>query len=125
MPAILFYLGAGVIFVWGLGHLIPTRNIVAGFGSLSVDNKRIITMQWLAEGLTLCFIGILVAIMVLLVGPAQAATHLVARTCSIMLLVMAGVSAFTGARTSVLPMKLCPFIKSGVALLFLAGTFLE
>jgi len=124
MQAILLYLGAAVIFLWGLGHLIPTRNIVAGFGSLSLENKRIITMEWLAEGLTLCFLGILVAIMVFFVGPARAATHLVARTSSVMLFVLAGVSAFTGARTTVLPMKLCPFIKSGVALLFLAGSFL-
>lgn len=124
MQVILLYLGAAVIFVWGLGHLIPTRNIVAGFGALSLDNKRIITMEWLAEGLTLCFLGLLVATMVFLVGPDQAATHVVARACSVMLFVLAGVSAFTGARTTVLPMKLCPFIKSGVALLFLTGTLL-
>jgi hypothetical protein len=124
MQAILLYLGAGVIFIWGLGHLIPTRTIVGGFGSLSLDNQRIITMEWLAEGLTLCFVGVLVALMVLFVGPAQAATHLVACASSLMLFVMAGVSAFTGARTSVLPMKLCPVIKTGTALLFLAGTFL-
>lgn len=124
MPAILFYFGAAVIFLWGLGHLIPTRNIVAGFGFLSLDNKRIITMEWLAEGLTLCFLGILVAIMVSHVGPAQTATHLVARICSIMLFVLAVVSAFTGARTTILPMKLCPFIKSGVAIIWMAATFL-
>ena len=40
-----------------------------------------------------------------------------------MLVTMAGVSALTGARTSVLPMKLCPFIKTGVAAAFVLGSF--
>jgi hypothetical protein len=39
-----------------------------------------------------------------------------------MLLVLAAVSAFTGARTSVLPMKLCPVVKSSVALAFFLST---
>ncbi|MHC4404370.1 MAG: hypothetical protein ACYTG0_32345 [Planctomycetota bacterium] len=122
MQTLLFYIGAGVIFVWGVGHLIPTRNVVSGFGALSADNTRIIVMEWLAEGLTLCFLGILVMVLVLAIGPDHAATHLVARCCAVMLFVMAVLSSLTGARTAILPMKLCPYVKSAVGIAYVAAT---
>jgi hypothetical protein len=59
---ILLYLGAAILFVWGVAHVIPTRNDVAGFGSLSEDNRINITMEWVAEGLALAFVGVLVAL---------------------------------------------------------------
>jgi len=124
MQAIMFYGGSAVIVLWGIGHLIPTRSAVSGFGPISVENARIITMEWLIEGITLCFLGILVALMVALIGSAVEATHLVARSCALMLLLLAVVSSFTGARTSILPMKLCPFVKSAVAVTFLSATIL-
>ena len=42
---ILLYVGSVIIFLWGLGHLIPTKSIVSGFGKISGDNKKIITME--------------------------------------------------------------------------------
>ncbi len=117
-------LAAGVIFLWGIGHLIPTRNVVAGFGALSPDNRRTLTMEWIAEGLSLCFLGLVIAAFVLRLGAAHPATVLLARACALMLFVLAGVSAFTGARTSILPMKLCPWIKSLVGLSYLLASFL-
>ena len=54
---ILLYTGAIIIFLWGVAHIVPTKSVVSGFGTISEDNKRIITMEWIAEGLTLCFIG--------------------------------------------------------------------
>jgi len=122
VQAALLYVGSLVIFLWGVGHLIPTRNVVADFGELSADNTKIITMEWLIEGITLCFLGVLVAATAWIHGPDDLATDLVARLTAAMLLVLATVSAFTGARTSVLPMKLCPFVKSGVALTFFVST---
>ena len=114
IQATLLFIGSAVIFLWGVGHLLPTRNVVAGFGELSSDNTKIITMEWLIEGFTLCFLGVLVALVALILGPLGAATHLVARATAAMLLIMATVSAFTGARTAVLPMKLCPYIKTAI-----------
>jgi hypothetical protein len=122
VQAALLHIGSLVIFLWGVGHLMPTRSVVAGFGDLSPDNTKIITMEWLIEGITLCFLGVLVAATASILGPDQVATHLVARLAAAMLLVLAAVSALTGARTTVLPMKLCPFVKSGVALAFFAST---
>ncbi len=59
-PTVLLYLGSIIITLWGVSHIIPTKSVVAGFGTLSSDNYRIITMEWVAEGLTLVFIGLLV-----------------------------------------------------------------
>jgi hypothetical protein len=119
---ILLYMGSGIIFLWGVGHLMPTKNIVKGFGELTPDNRRIITMEWIAEGLTLCFIGVLVFATTLWGGFGDAFRDVVVRLSAGMLIVMAVVSAFTGARTSILPMKLCPFIKTLVAGLFVVGS---
>ncbi len=122
MQIVLLNAGAALILLWGLGHLMPTRSVVSGFGEISNDNRHVIMMEWLIEGLTLCFVGILVGLMTWLVGTDQSATILVARACAGFLVVMAIVSAFTGARTSVLPMKLCPVVKTIAAALMLAGT---
>jgi hypothetical protein len=121
---ILLYVGSGVIFLWGVGHIMPTRSIVKDFGEISADNRRIITMEWIAEGLTLCFIGVLVALVTNFGGLENEVSHIVIRASAVMLVVMAILSSATGARTSILPMKLCPYIKSGVALLFVLGTVL-
>jgi hypothetical protein len=121
---ILLYVGSGMIFLWGIGHLIPTRSVVNGFGEISRDNRLIIKMEWIAEGLTLCFIGILVAIVTIFGGLENEVTQIVIKASAVMLIVLAFLSSATGARTSILPMKLCPRIKSGVALLFVLGTVL-
>ena len=124
MNAFLLYTGSAVIFLWGLGHLVPTRNIVQGFGPLSEDNFRIITMEWISEGLSLSFIGILVFITTVSGGAQSEAIKIVGPACALMLLIMATLSVFTGARTSILPMRICPIIKTITAGLFLGGTYL-
>ncbi len=53
------YSGSAFIAFWGIAHLFPTRSVVSGFGGISVDNKRIITMEWIVEGIALIFIGFL------------------------------------------------------------------
>ena len=69
---ILLYVGAGVITLWGIAHIIPTKAVVNGFGQISKDNRRIISMEWIAEGLTLCFIGLLVLFVTLWGGSQNA-----------------------------------------------------
>jgi hypothetical protein len=115
------YAGSAIAFVWGVGHLIPTRSVVAGFGDITIDNRRIVTMEWIAEGLTLCFLGVLGALVVLAGGLAHPAGRVAIRAAAVMLLAMAGLTAATGARTSSGPMKACPVVKSVVAVLFVAG----
>ncbi len=124
MNDVLLYIGSAVIIVWGMAHIIPTKNVVIGFGTISDDNKRIITMEWVAEGLTLCFIGLLV-LFVTILGDSQNDTSLIVyRASAGMLLAMAAWTALTGARTSIIPIKICPVVKSIVAILFIVGSFL-
>jgi hypothetical protein len=49
---VLIYIGTGIITLWGITHIVPTKSVVDGFGELSTNNRRIITMERIAEGLT-------------------------------------------------------------------------
>jgi len=118
---LLLYLGSGIITLWGIAHLIPTRAIVKGFGEISRESRLIITMDWIAEGLTLIFIGLLIFFVTLIAGPASVGSVIVYRLCFGMLVVLASLSFFTGARTSILPMKICPFVKLLVAALLVSS----
>lgn len=121
---ILLCIGAAVITLWGIAHIVPTKSVVSGFGSISQDNKRIITMEWIAEGLTLCFIGLLV-LFVTIWGEARNQTSIIVyMTSAAMLVIMAALTSVTGARTSIVPIKICPFVKVAVAVLFFLGAVL-
>ena len=121
---IMLYIGSIAITVWGIAHIVPTKSVVTGFGSISEDNRRIITIEWIAESLTLCFIGLLVLLITILNGSQNPASLHAYRICAVMLLIMAGLTLLTGARTSILPTKICPIVKTAVAILFLVGSVL-
>jgi len=120
---VLLYLGAAVTGFWGIAHLMPTRSVVKGFGAISVDNQRIITMEWIVEGVALIFIGVLVA-GVTIIDPASIVSKAVYQLSAVALIVLASVSLFTGFRVNFLPYKLCPFIFIASALLILVGGLL-
>lgn len=122
MSDILLYIGSAVIFLWGVSHVAALKPVVDAYGAISQDNRRIITMEWIFEGLAMCFIGVLVAVVTLRAEGPVAVSVLVIRFSAVMLLVMAGVSVFTGAKTSILPMKLCPVVKTVVATLMFVGS---
>ena len=123
LAQVLLYVGAVIVFFWGVAHIaIPTKNVIAGFGPLTEDNERILKMEWIMEGLTLAFIGTLVSYLTFMKGTDDAAAIIVYRASGMMLFVMAGVSIFTGARTSILPMKLCPAIFTLTAMFFWLAT---
>ncbi len=117
---ILLYVGAGFIALWGIAHLFPTTSVVKGFGKLSADNRNIITMEWIVEGLTLIFIGALVAI-VTCIDPASVVSKVVYLLASIGLFALAVVSLFTGFKVNFILFKLCPFIFTLSGLLILIG----
>ena len=120
MDLILLYLGSGLTVLWGVAHLFPTKSVVQGFGEISIDNKRIMTMEWITEGLALIFIGVLVAT-VTVIDPSNVVSTAVYFVSVIMLLVMALLSLFTGFKVSFLPFKLCPFIFTASAVLIMIG----
>jgi len=117
---ILFYAAGFLPFFWGVAHLLPTAAVVRGFGDISPDNKRILTMEWIVEGVALVFIGALVAT-VTAVDHSSAAARAVYILCIIVLDVLAGVSLLTGFRVGMLPFKLCPVIFTAASILILAG----
>lgn len=121
---ILLYVGSIVIILWGVSHIVPTKSVVAGFGSITDENQLIITMEWVAEGLTLCFIGILALYVTLRAGSVNPVSVIVYRASALMLLVMAVWTGLTGARTSIIPIKICPIVKTVVAILFILGSSL-
>jgi hypothetical protein len=121
---VLLYTGSTVSIVWGVAHLAPTKPVVKGFGDISLDSRRIITMEWLAEGFTLIFIGLLVLLITVLYDYSNETSILVYRASAGMLVVMAILTTLTGARTKIIPIKICPFVKIAVAILFVLGSVL-
>ena len=121
---ILLYIGAVIITLWGIAHIIPNKAIVNGFGAISEDNKKIITMESIAEGITLCFLGVLVILVTSLSDSQSQAAYIVYLACAVMLLVMAILTSVTGARTPAVWYKICPAVKTVVAALFILGSVL-
>jgi hypothetical protein len=117
---VMLYLGAALTALWGVAHLFPTGSVVKGFGDISADNRHIITMEWIVEGVSMIFIGILVA-SVTMIDPLSAVSRIVFLLSAIGLFVLAAVSLFTGFKVNFLPFRLCPFIFSASALLITAG----
>jgi hypothetical protein len=119
---VVLYVASGLIALWGIAHLFATRGVVAGFGEISLDNRRVITMEWIVEGVALISIASFVATATALGAGSAVATgvNLVAIAA---LVVLAVVSLFTGFQVAFLPYRLCPFIFGLAAALIALGTW--
>ena len=120
---VLLYLGSSFLFFWGAAHLFPTRSVVRGFGDISPDNKRVITMEWIVEGLALMFIAAVVA-SVTYFDYAGAISRTVYWLSFVMLNTLSGVSLFTGFKVNFLPYKLCPVIFTTASILIVTGSYI-
>jgi hypothetical protein len=120
---VLLYSGSALLLFWGIAHLFPTKSVVLGFGDISIDNKRIITMEWIIEGVALIFIGSINAL-VTASGPKDSISLIVYLSSGVILVVLAFVSFFTGFKISFLPFKLCPVIFITSAVLITLGGLL-
>jgi hypothetical protein len=112
MSEVLAYVAAGAVFAWGVSHVIPTSQVVAGFGDISADNRHIITMEWIAEGLAFMFVGTLIAIVTWSGSVPSSAEGVVYRTVPGFLLAIGVLTSFTGARTGVIWFRMCPVVMS-------------
>ena len=121
---VLLYIGAFIITFWGVAHIVMTKKIVGDFKLKSIDDRRVFTMEWIAEGLTLCFLGILVVIVTVWGGSENTVSLIVYRSSAVMLIFMAILSLFTGARTPEIPYKICSPLFMTVAALFFLGSLL-
>jgi hypothetical protein len=120
MHVVFLYVGSAFTSIWGIPHLIATKNAVAGFGEISDDNRRIITMEWSVEGVSLIFIGALVAA-VTFIDPDTTVSRGAYAVSAAELAALALVSLFTGFKVRFLPYRLCPFIFAASAILVIAG----
>ncbi len=120
---VLVIIGGALCILWGIAHLIPTGSVVEGFGAISIDNTRIILMEWINEGLTLLFLGGLVILVAVLNYSNLRTRRIVFIAAAVMLIAMAVLSLFTGAQIDFIPYRLCPVIFTVSAILILQGAF--
>jgi hypothetical protein len=121
---VLVYLAAGVLALWGVSHLVPTRTVVASFGDIGVDNRRILTMEWVAEGVVYVFLAALVSVAISVDGAGSRAVDGALYVCAGLLVAIAGLTLATGARTPVVWFKVCPAVLTTAAALLAAAAAL-
>lgn len=123
MGAALAYAAAAVVAAWGVAHVIPTRQVIAGFGAISEDSRRIITQEWLAEGITMWGIAALVIAATAVAGTSDIRAW-VYRVAAALLIAVGVLTALTGARTQVAWFKICPAVMGTAAALLLTASVL-
>lgn len=119
----LAYAAAALTFLWGIAHALPTRRVVAGFGNISADNRRVLTQEWIAEALTMWFIAAVVVVATATRAEGGPSADWVCRASAVMLLAVAGLTAVTGARTAVVWFKVCPVLLTTAAILLAVASF--
>ena len=120
---VLLYSGSAFVVIWGIAHLFPTKSVVEGFGDISIDNKRIITMEWIIEGVSLIFIGVIVAT-VTYIDYTDVIAKIICWISFVMLNTLSIISLLTGFKINFLPFKLCPVIFTTSSILILLGSYI-
>ena len=123
MNQVLLYIAATMTGLWGVAHLFATKGVVAGFGDLTTDNRRIITMEWIVEGVALISTAAFVTAATA-IQPEALVSNAVYVVAISTLVVLAVVSLFTGFKVAFLPFKLCPFLFGVSAVLIVWGAWL-
>jgi hypothetical protein len=119
----MLYVASAFLLFWGVAHLFPTKSVVKGFGGISLDSKRIITMEWIIEGVFLIFIAALISI-VTYMDNSSSVSKMVYWFCFVALNVLSVISLLTGFKVRFLPFKLCPVIFTAASLLIVLGILL-
>jgi hypothetical protein len=119
---VMLYVAAALAGVWGVAHLFATKGVVEGFGDLTADNRRIITMEWIVEGVALLSTAAFVAMATVIRAGSDVASGVYAVAIGT-LVVLAVVSLFTGFKVAFLPFRLCPLIFGAAAVLIAVGAW--
>jgi len=119
----LAYLAAVIVAAWGVAHAIPTNRVIAGFGPLAPDNRRMLLQEWLAEAFTMWGLATIVAVTTAAGGAGSEVSHWVYRGSAALLLALAALTALTGARTLVIWFKICVVLLTLAAGLLLLVSF--
>lgn len=121
MRTTLAILAAVLAAGWGTAHLFPTRAVVRGFGEIGTENRRVITMEWIYEGTTLIFAGLVTAAITLIGDDASKTATVAYVGIAVLLLVMAVISLMTAGRNRFIAYRLCAPIFSASAVLLLVA----
>jgi hypothetical protein len=113
---------AVLVALWGVAHVIPTRQVVAGFEPITEDNRRVVVQEWLAEALTMWGVAAVVVVATAIGAPESNMTSWLYRVVAGLLIALAVLTAFTGARTSVIWFKICPVLLGSSAVLLIAAS---
>jgi len=122
---VLAYLAGLMLVVWGVAHVAATRAVLSLYGELSTDNRRVWVMEWVAEGFTHVFVGLLVVVITAIEGAGGSGATVVYRSCAAFELVLVGWTAATGARTPYIWYRICLVVLSAVAGLLLAASIVS
>lgn len=118
---VLAYIAAATVALWGVSHVMPTRQVVTGFGPITRDNRRVLAQEWLAEAFTMW--GIAALIVAVTAGEGNPIMRdRVYQVLAGLLIALAALTAMTGARTPVIWFKICPVLLSGSAALLLIAS---
>jgi hypothetical protein len=117
----LAYIAAALVAVWGIAHAVPTKKVVASFAPITTGNRRILTQEWLAESLTMWGMAALVVAVTATAADIQV-TAIVYRAVAALLVCLAVLTVFTGARTPIVWFKVCPVLLAMSAALLLVAS---
>jgi hypothetical protein len=106
-----------------VAHAVPTRQVLAGFAPITVDNRRLVLQEWLAEALTMWGVAAVVLAITAAGGAGIDVRASDYRIAAGLLIALGTLTALTGARTSVIWFKICPALLAGLAGLLLAASF--
>ena len=110
--------GRGVVALRGVAHVLPTRNVLAGFAPISVDNRRVVLQEWLVEAVTMWGIAALVVVCTVVGGGASQVTSWFCRAAATAGR-RGGGHPLTGADAKVIWFKICPVLLTSSAVLLL------
>lgn len=122
MDGFLAYLAVGLVALWGVAHAIPTRQVIAGFGPITADNRRVLMQEWLAEAFTMWGIAAVVVVATAFGDAGSDLTNWVYRACAGLLIALAVLTGLTGARTQVIWFKVCPVLLGVSAAMLLTAS---
>ena len=124
VAAILAYVAATVVAVWGVAHAVPTGQVLAGFAPITADNRRLVLQEWLAEAFTMWGVAAVVIVVTAAGGADADARGWVYRVAAGLLVALGTLTTLTGARTPVVWFKICPVLLAGSATLLVVASLL-
>ncbi|MGA9159745.1 MAG: hypothetical protein WB297_02615 [Actinomycetota bacterium] len=124
MNEFIAYLAASLVALWGVAHAIPTAQVVAGFAPITVDNRRVLTQEWLAEAFTMWGVAAVIVVATAFGRPGSDVTVWVYRAVAGLLAALAVLTALTGARTRVIWFRVCPILLGSSAALLLVASLI-